>query len=157
RRVPENRGGRPRGECDATDQPGQKILSPKFQLVVKRDSDDWDIFAEVEPIGSPNLRVLQGGDALHEGCESSLFGPLRDLSAPVRILRDDVEVAQIPLITQESPLLFFRLHRDVGRFVRRPSRGLTLAVVPIGWRYDQAKSGAPRIEPELMRTPGYRA
>jgi hypothetical protein len=126
-------------------------------LVVTRDSGDWDIFAEVEPIDSSNLQVMQGNKALYERSERSLFGPLRDLTTPVQILSHDVEVAQIALITQESPLLFFRLQRDIGRFVRHPSRGLNLAVIPIEWRYDDAKSGAPRIEPELMGIPGYRA
>jgi hypothetical protein len=121
------RGGSPRGERDATDQPGQpveKTSRPRFQLVVTRDSGDWEIFAEVESTDSSNLRVTQGSEALRESVERSLFGPLRDLTAPIRILSDDVEVGRMTLITQESPLLFFRLQRDLGRLVPTQALGL---------------------------------
>jgi hypothetical protein len=160
RLEPGNRGGRPRGAGDPTDQPGQLVEKPlrsRFQLVVTRDSGDWDIFAEVEPIDYEKLYVMQGSDTLHEWAERSLFGPLHDLTTPLRILNGDVEIAQIALITQESPLLLFRLQREVGLFVRRPSRGLHLAVVPIGWRYHDEKSGAPPIDSESISIPGYRA
>jgi hypothetical protein len=154
------RGGSPRGERDATDQPGQpveKASRPRFQLVVTRDSGDWEIFAEVESTDSSNLRVTQGSEALHESVERSLFGPLRDLTAPIRILSDDVEVGRMTLITQESPLLFFRLQRDLGRLVPRPSRGLNLAMVPSEWQFDERRSGAPPFEPESCGVPGYSA
>jgi hypothetical protein len=160
RRALEGRGGRPRGDSDATDQHGQpveKVLRPRSQVVVTRGSGDWDIFVEVEPIDSSNLRVMQGSDALHERAERSLFGPLRDLTTPIRILSGDDEVGEVALITQKAPLLFFRLQRDIGWSVRRPSRGLNLAVVPVAWRYDVVKSGAPPIELELMGIQGYRA
>jgi hypothetical protein len=158
RRALEDRGGRPRGNRDVTGQPEQPVETssrPRFQLIVTRDSGDWDIFAEVEPINSSNLRVVQGSDALQ--AERSLFGPLRDLTTPIRILSGDDEVGEVVLITQEAPLLLFRLQRDIGRFVRRPSRGLNVAVAPVAWRYDGEKSGPPPIEPESMGIPGYRA
>src|SRR5262249_9753946 len=55
-----------------------------------------------------------------------------------------------------SPVLYFRFHNEFAREVRRPSRGLTLAIVPDRWEYDECKSGLSPIEPEAIDVPGYR-
>jgi hypothetical protein len=43
-------------------------------LVVTRDSGDWDIFAEVEPIDSSNLQVMQGNKAFMNGLNDLYLG-----------------------------------------------------------------------------------
>jgi hypothetical protein len=159
RPAPVDRGGHPRGECETAAQPAQPAngaVRPRLQFVAIQGAGDWEIFAEVDPADFHGLRILQGGEALERPAQQSFFGPLRDLTTPIQIFSDNVEVGEMTLVTQDSPILYFRLQKDLGRSVRRPSRGLNMAIVPAQWRYDYAKSGAPPCEPESTCMPGYR-
>ena len=77
---------------------------------------------------------------------------LRDLTTPLQIHLDGAEATERILATAADPILYFRFRNDFCQEVRRPTRGLNLAVVPSQWQYDEARSGIPPIEPEIRST-----
>jgi predicted nucleic acid-binding Zn-ribbon protein len=157
--APEGRGGGSRGPRETTkhtDTLSEKAPQTKSELVATRGSGDWQIFVDVESLDPTKIRVLQGNDCLLNTSNALQFGPLRDLTTPLQILCDGVKVAEKELLTNTSPILYFRFHNQFAREVRRLSRGLTLAIVPDQWEYDEGKSGLSPIESEAIDIPGYR-
>jgi hypothetical protein len=159
RRIPpDKRGGHPR-ESDQTNggqKPIKKASRPKLQLVARRTAGDWQIFVDVEDTKSRDLRIVQGETALKEsdGADFPIFGPLHDLTTPLKILSDGSD--PIEVVTKGRPATIFRMiQEDFAEYVRRPSRGLNLVVVPSDWRYNTDRSGPPLAEPEPLGTPGY--
>ena len=157
--TPENRGGGSRTERETI---GQVELPPamasllKPELIATRGSGDWQIFVEVDGADSSKLDVVQGKTPLPRDSNAFQFGPLRDLTTPLQILLNGAKATERILATTADPILYFRFRNDFGQEVRRPTRGLNLAVVPSQWQYDEARSGIPPIEPELIDAPGYR-
>jgi len=157
--APENRGGGSRTERETIGQveppPAMaSLLTP--ELIATRGSGDWQIFVEVDGTDSSKLDVVQGNASLPRGSDAFQFGPLRDLTTPLQIHLDGAEATERILATAADPILYFRFRNDFCQEVRRPTRGLNLAVVPSQWQYDEARSGIPPIEPESIDAPGYR-
>ncbi len=157
--APEARGGGSRTERKTNGQveppPAMaSLLTP--ELIATRGSGDWQIFVEVDGTDSSKLDVVQGNASLPRGSDAFQFGPLRDLTTPLQIHLDGAEATERILATAADPILYFRFRNDFCQEVRRPTRGLNLAVVPSQWQYDEARSGIPPIEPESIDAPGYR-
>jgi hypothetical protein len=104
------------------------------------------------------MRVTQGGEPSSDLNESrpGFFGPVHDLITPIQIIIEDGTLVEKELITERSPLLFFRLvQHDFARCVSDASRGLNFAVIPDCWRFNEEKSGPPPLESESLAISGY--
>jgi predicted nucleic acid-binding Zn-ribbon protein len=138
-------------------QPQVKPTSrPKLQLIATADSGAWEIFAEVDAVDLSRVQLLQGSNSLEPSRDSSpaLFGPLRDLTIPLRLFYENELILGWQLVTHQAPL-FFRVKGNFARFVPHVSRGLNFAVVPGDWQFDETRSGTPPNAPEPMAIPGY--
>ena len=131
---------------------------PKFEIIATRDLGEWQIFVEVETDALSKLHVVQGGAALPQLNEFQpfQFGPLRDLSTPIKVLYDGDTPIERRLITDESPISFFRIHQNLARFVRRPARrtqsGGSPSVIGGMTKRNQVRRQSNR---ELIGVPGY--
>jgi hypothetical protein len=152
---PKHRGGGARGQGGMTGSPATipRALALRPQLIALRNIADWQIFVEAEVVEASGARVVQGGDPPNrlKEVQPFVYGPLCNLTTPIRILRTSANSIEKRLATDESPVLFFRVvQHQLARSVASPSRGLHLAVVPDHWKYKQEISGPPPIEPESV-------
>lgn len=120
----------------------------------------WELFIEVDRPGDQPFRVTHGTNGEEELTEqrpgTGLFGPLRDLAAPIRVFDENGQVGKKSLLPDKHPILLFRvLSDDFARSARRPSGGLNFAIVSQNLQYDERRSGSPPIAPESLGIPGY--
>jgi hypothetical protein len=163
---PQKRGGRPRGHTTpspAGTTSNSRAPHRKPEIICWKRERQWVPGVEIpdDLLGREDLEVLQDGfrlapDDSNEGCwRLDHVGG----SVLVRWLEDDVlreEMTQI----DEKDYLLFRLsgqEPNAGFYVRSPSCGSYLVMVPIGWERNEAVSGPPFVLPEPVSLEGYQA
>src|SRR5262249_49509243 len=82
---------------------GERISTPKVQLIAKRGADDWQIFAEVDSVDPAKLHLVQGDNSLQSESDPLQFGPLRDLTTSLQIRCEGAVPIERTLLTEDSP------------------------------------------------------
>jgi hypothetical protein len=154
-RAAVHHGGGGRGPRDRAPR-DKRARRPKLQLIATCDSGAWQIFAELDGTDVSNVRLVQGDIAVEASPEMSRhrFGPLQNLIKPIRLVFEDENGPEWPLLTSDSPLIF-QVKGDFARLVPRRTAGMNFALVPDNWHYNELKSGPPPSASEATAIRGY--
>lgn len=164
RRIPEERGGRPRGASPRSGKietsgshPLRSDVELKPEMVCWKREGQWMLGVQVpeELLEKPGLRVSQDHIPLEQDDLERNCWLLRQIQGEVSVSWDENGVSNT---CNEKKYLLFKLSaRDWGRCVKSYSSGEYLAVVPDSWERDEALSGHAYIEPEHTSLEGYKA
>lgn len=165
-REPLKRGGKPRGrtrEPEKERAQGNRPRHTKPEIVCWKRERQWMLAVEVpeELLEKSNLVILQTNSLLQRDEWEEVCWRLNHVSGDV-IIRwsDDDSSKEAKVELGHNDHLLFKLSGqslDRGRFVKVPSAGSYLVIVPEDWRRDEVLSGSPPAMPEPVDLPGYQA
>lgn len=144
--------------------PGKpKIRAPKPEIVCWKRERQWLMAVEVseELLENLTLEVLQNNLPLYQDELEKTRWHLREVRGGVSVRwkeNDSTQEAKVEL-GLDGYLLFKLSGRslDQGRFVKFPSTGSYLVIVPEDWERDETLSGPPPAMPEPVCLAGYQA
>jgi hypothetical protein len=162
---PEDRGGGPRGPTLPAPALGEpRGHHPKPEIVCWKRERQWVVGVELpaELLDKSDLEVTQNASVLQRDTWNDDCWQIADPQAEIIVRYGEEEggTTEQKIALAEDSLFLFKLYGpplERGRRIKSVSHGVYLAVVPIGWRRDEALSGPAFVEPEPVSLAGYQA
>ncbi|HWP47352.1 MAG TPA: hypothetical protein VNM22_09345 [Candidatus Limnocylindrales bacterium] len=157
----------PRRYASTEEHPEKPVLRepglrrPKPEIICLKRARQWILAVEipVDLLENPGLTVLQNESPLPQDESDENYRCLKEFHGQVVIRwEEDGSTRERHTTFGEEGYLLFKLNnQNEGRYIRSPSFGSYLAVVPDSWERDFELSGPPPIAPEPVSLEGYQA
>lgn len=165
KQPPEVRGGRPRVPIKAQEEQEKRVSkprAPKAEIICWKSERQWIVAVEIpqEISEQASVAAFQGASRLSRDDSRGTCWHLEYPSEEVIVRWNEGQIpseSRINLAHQYLPFKLIGVNQNEGRYIKTPSAGSYLVIVPDNWMRDETVSGPPLVEPEPTSLTGYSA